>query len=393
MHVWRNPRLSERMSELDGLRGLALLAVVLRHYVGEGVRRVGLHPWQEHSSILTYLAAITGLASFFVLSGFLIGGILYDSKESKDYFRTFFARRVFRICPLYCLWFLLFLIGLMVVGTNSGASSEIPLYINGRLSWDPRAIFNLHIPLWSFPVFLQNIAIKPTGGGVPIWMGVTWSLGVEVQFYLLVTLPIRKLNGPRIAWMAAALILIALIVRLSIWLSGDFFVRSRLLLPCQADAFGLGILTALACREKAVWQWLSSHRWLLYGLLLIFGSGFETLYRYPGLIDAVGLTMIDLFCTVVLLLLVVNPGRLEKRFFGSWVLVKLGDMSYAVYVMHLGISALLHYAFFRENQVGNALSMSVTALAFGVAPLLAAASWHFVEKPFIRYSYKTFRYG
>ena len=56
-------------------------------------------------------------------------------------------------------------------------------------------------------------------------------------------------------------------------------------------------------------------------------------------------------------------------------------MSYAVYVMHLGISALLHYAFFRENQVGNALSMSVTALAFGVVLLLAAASWHFVEKP------------
>ena len=204
-------------------------------------------------------------------------------KSPKTTFARFLLVAFFEYAPFYCLWFLLFLIGLMVVGTNSGASSEIPLYINGRLSWDPRAIFNLHIPLWSFPVFLQNIAIKPTGGGVPIWMGVTWSLGVEVQFLSFsytahseIERPKNRVDGRSFDLNRAYSPAVDLVV----W-------RFLCEVPTIAALSSGCVWTRDSYRssmpgKKAVWQRLSSHRWLLYGLLLIFGSGFETLYRYPG---------------------------------------------------------------------------------------------------------------
>jgi hypothetical protein len=88
-----------RIPELDGLRGIAILLVLLWHAVFQ---------IQPHSTLLTRILSLgslswSGVDLFFVLSGFLIGGILLDEKHSPRYFETFYARRAYRILPLYAL--------------------------------------------------------------------------------------------------------------------------------------------------------------------------------------------------------------------------------------------------------------------------------------------------
>ncbi|MFZ2105839.1 MAG: acyltransferase family protein, partial [Roseiarcus sp.] len=76
--------MSDRSKPLDALRGVAISMVIARHYFGFGY-------------------GVLGVDLFFVLSGYLIGGILIDSRDEPSYFSTFYGRRVFRIMPLYLL--------------------------------------------------------------------------------------------------------------------------------------------------------------------------------------------------------------------------------------------------------------------------------------------------
>src|SRR5262249_22413000 len=141
-------RSGTRVPELDGLRGLAILLVILCHYVGNA----------EHSSLGVWpsraLAAFnigwSGVDLFFVLSGFLIGGILLEERESANYFRAFYMRRMFRILPLYYGWTLLF--GALVIGAVWLSPGRFPVSYRD---------------LWQVPahlLFLQNFWI-----GMPKW--------------------------------------------------------------------------------------------------------------------------------------------------------------------------------------------------------------------------------
>jgi peptidoglycan/LPS O-acetylase OafA/YrhL len=362
---------------------MCILLVVTYHYVWLVVERVGLRPWQKNSLEVTQLG-IVGLDIFFVLSGFLIGGILLDAKHAQNYFRTFYARRFCRVLPLYTLIFGLFLIGLQIVGPDSNPTSSV--------WWDPKALFNRNVPVWSYTVFLQNVEMVLHHRFGASWMVVTWSLALEEQFYALLPALIRILSVQAIRRLGIWAIFVALFVRLAFWFSGDFFFGGFYLFPSRVGAFGLGVLAALACRNETTWTWLSSHRRLLYGLLLLFGIGLEFFREYPGLIVPIGLTWIDVFGTILLLLTVVNPGRFEKAFFGNTALMMIGTVSYAIYVFHYPVSALLHYGFFGLHHASNGSSLAVGGLAFVVVLGLAALSWRYMEHPILRYAQKTFRY-
>src|ERR1700687_4769637 len=101
-----------RIPELDGLRGMAILLVLVAHYFAV--------PGTRAASLLNgywFRLGWTGVDLFFVLSGFLIGGILLEVRDSPNYFRTFYARRFFRIIPLYFAWILIYVV-LSVFGWN-----------------------------------------------------------------------------------------------------------------------------------------------------------------------------------------------------------------------------------------------------------------------------------
>ncbi len=377
--TWQNPRLTGRVVELDGVRGLAILLVLICHHFAQTIHNPPSHSWQAYS--LTVLGITwSGVDLFFVLSGFLIGGILYDAKTSPAYYRTFYLRRIARIFPLYFLWTALFVIGLCLVTP----ASPTPL----------RALFNWDIPVWSFPLFLQNVLMKVHQTFGPSWILSTWSLAVEEQFYFLLPFLVRQLNCRGIVGVAGTAIVLAPIVRVLLSNSGDPFIGPYTLLPCRADALGFGVLIALAARNERIWNWLVSHRSYLYAAFFFAGCGVLFLLKYQQWLYGPGLSWIAISYSLLLLLTLVNPGPLEKAVFRSTILVKLGTVAYAVYIFHQGIYGLYQYAFFgRQPVIDGWPSFFVTLLSIATVLLMAALSWRFLEKPLIRYAHANFSYA
>ena len=373
---WRNPRLAGRVPELDGIRGLAILLVLIWHYVAIGL------PF-ETNSWQTYLLrplrlTWSGVDLFFVLSGFLIGGILVEAKRSPNYYQTFYLRRAYRILPIYFLWFGVFLVGLSCARPDRGHAFQ--------------AIFNRDLPVWVYPVFLQNFAATHAQTFGPIWMGVTWSLAVEEQFYLLLPFFVQKLNTRGTVVLCLASIVLAPVVRLALTRSGDAFLGPYTLLPCRADALGLGVLVALACRDQRAWIWLSARRRHIKAAFLVMTCGVVFLLFNQRQLFSFGLTWIAGFYTLLLVLVVVEPGPIAKAVFKSQLLVRLGAIAYAVYLFHQGINAILHWALFGDTETAGWSSLSVTGLSLIAVLLLATLSWRLMEKPLIRHAHRSFRY-
>ena len=235
--------LSARIPELDGLRGLAILLVILCHYVGNPDHTpLGFFP---HRFLLAFTVGWSGVDLFFVLSGFLIGGILLDARNSPQYFRAFYMRRVFRILPIYYLWTLLF------AATVIAALVFFP----GRLGVAFSDLLRVPVQL----LFLQNIFI-----GMPhftwTWFVVTWSLAIEEQFYLLAPPLIRFLSLRRFVITLAATIVLAPVLRFMLfryWAPGTYLCA--FLMPCRADSLSCGMLLAVAWRDARFREFIRIH--------------------------------------------------------------------------------------------------------------------------------------
>src|SRR5271170_207550 len=185
-----------RIPELDGLRGLAILLVVICHYIADA-EHSQLGFWWHH-----FLSALSvgwsGVDLFFVLSGFLIGGILLDSRNSPRYFRTFYLRRIYRILPIYYTWVALYA-AIVAVGVY---------LLPGRM---PVAARDLGVvPV--YVLFLQNAFSSPSVFQAQ-WLGVTWSLAVEEQFYLFAPPLVRMISTRRLAYALGTIVCAAPLLR------------------------------------------------------------------------------------------------------------------------------------------------------------------------------------
>src|SRR5271155_4280107 len=146
----------KRIPELDGLRGIAILMVLVYHYTG----------WRW---------GWTGVDLFFVLSGFLIGGILMDAKSATNYYSVFYTRRFYRIVPLYAV-----------------TVCMLPLLLATHYEW---FTVGNKIPWYAYATFTQNFWMVKLEKLGTMALAVTWSLAIEEQFYL--TLPIIVRNVSR----------------------------------------------------------------------------------------------------------------------------------------------------------------------------------------------------
>jgi peptidoglycan/LPS O-acetylase OafA/YrhL len=170
-----------RIVELDGLRGMAALSVVLAHYFGEVNHRIGMLDlgW-------------VGVILFFVLSGFLVGGILMDNRDAPRFFSAFYARRAFRIFPIYYLVVCLAL-------AFSDATRGSP--------WS-----DAHFDPLVYAAYAQNIAATLYGPEGKVFQPL-WTLAVEEQFYLLAPVFIFFCPPRLLARAVLALILMAPFLR------------------------------------------------------------------------------------------------------------------------------------------------------------------------------------
>ena len=371
-----------RIPELDGLRGLAILSVVFYHYIASGFAPPGglLDRFIRNVFPLTW----TGVDLFFVLSGFLIGGILMDCRNTENYFRTFYLRRVCRIFPLYFLWLSLFFI--------------LPWLFAPRFPPDwYRTVFSEQIPRfpqWGYFFFLQNFYVAQTTLFGPFWMAPTWSLAIEEQFYLLLPLmiwlvPVRKLPGTLIA-----LILLVPALRVYFYLYHPALF-TYVLLPCRADTLLLGVLCDCLVRQERSRCWLEKRRGQLHLALvvLLLGAGGLTVLSKqqtnPVFFNSFELATFGytwlamLYACLLLGVVIAQKGLIAGVMRLRW-LRQLGTIAYGVYITHVSILYLTYGLILgKEPEIKDALDVVVTAVAFLTTLLIAAISWRFLEKPII----------
>jgi peptidoglycan/LPS O-acetylase OafA/YrhL len=371
----------KRIPELDGLRGLAIFLVILCHYVGEPPHGIS-HSWQSRiGSILDQGA--TGVDLFFVLSGFLIGGILMSTRESPQYYNTFYLRRFHRIIPLYYSW-LVFYGALWVISSKWGGP--------GSVSFRPAT------PYWVFFLFLQNYFLRPNQIQA-FWLVSLWSLAVEEQFYLVAPPLVRKLTNRRLTMVMIAVVAFALLLRsvLCLVYGARGAVFAYFWTPCRADDIALGVLLAIGWATPQAKLWAEKHLIFLYSMLgtcaaVLIINEYWMARPFSYVSATYCRTFFGLFFAFLVAVLLIDPGSVLGKFFRLRPLRELGKISYCVYIIHQGFEWGV-FRILRHDvpRFDSWPSIGITMLALAVTIGVAELSWHFFEHPLIRRGHR-YRY-
>src|SRR5882762_9394794 len=343
--------------QFDGLRGIAILLVLIGHS--------GFLEALPHAGKLEY--ARFGVDLFFVLSGFLITGILTDSKGSPHFFRNFYARRVLRIWPLYyAVLFVAFVVA--------------PLFAP---SMRPTAVST-----WpAFVFYVQNIVFV-NRETYPFGLGATWSLAVEEQFYLTWPLLVFLFKKRTLAIICVSLVVVSLSLRLASRFYGapsgfiHFFTLSRL------DAIAFGSLAALWLRSPSCtlvrWR-IRAYQFLGLGvagtiLVRILMHRNSSIVSYTFLAIAfVGLLGISLTSDP-------RSSLLGRSLSAAW-LRYIGKISYGIYLLHYPLFILWarfigSLGFYQTHKLAGNLEGFAGQII--LATIAASISWRFFEEPILR---------
>jgi len=359
-----------RISALDGLRGLAILLVLLWHAVFDQYSPSPV----IHKLLVIGKLSWSGVDLFFVLSGFLIGGILLDAKDSPSYYKTFYLRRAFRILPLY-----LVLLGIYFVIRPTLLGAWMRFQVT-------------EVPALSLFTFTQNFWMalpKYFGGGI----GATWSLAIEEQFYLLMPFLVRKLRRTQLIFVLLAAVILAPVLRFGlIRFFPQWGCAPYVLMPCRADALSLGVLCAILVRRPYLYaRVLPFVPWgigiLLVPLAWLTHHGHDP---FSKSIAILGYSLLALFYACWLLLAAAGGlPFLENR----W-LRNLGGIAYGTYLLHVPLISLVAHiadqAFLGRPHAGAIAVVLAAVIGVGVTLILASLSWRFFEHPLVIHSH---RYG
>lgn len=330
---------------LDGVRGLAIALVLISHLM--------LFNDQTGSRFGDSLAALRGLGwvgvdLFFVLSGFLITGILYDTLHNPRYFRSFYMRRFLRIFPLYYgFLFFLMILGHWTHGLHfvwGGRQYVLLSYLQNTGLWFP--VTGFHIGEWAD-------------------LGHFWSLAVEEQFYLLWPLLVFLVRGRRrLIALGLALSGIALLLRIVLYWRGASPMLIFMLTPCRMDTLLLGGCMALAIRGESGWI---PRRWMGWMVLIALASaaviaaytlwhlGTDMRSFFFG--ATFGYTVIALGC-IAILVASLEPASAANHIFRWSILRSLGKYSYGIYVLHIFVAHFIAVVTFR--MLGTSLRIFLT---------------------------------
>lgn len=371
------PLSARRIPELDGLRGLAILLVLFCHFGYESNSAAG-HRWVFY---LLDAGALSwsGVDLFFVLSGFLIGGILLDVRDSPNYFKAFYARRFFRIIPIYAV-----VAGAFYLCVVCG--------VPGRMAGSDW-LFGPTVPWYSYATFTQNVRYALGESNLAYWLASTWSLAVEEQFYLVLPAVVWFVSRRRLPYLLGGAILAAPLLRLFLDLNYSWGkLASFNLMPCRADALLLGVAAALLVRNRSTWDSLKSNRRRLAWVGIVLLAGLAPFVLLKGVdpnrsfwMSTLGFSWFAVLYAVLLLLaLLYSDGWLGRILRNSW-LKALGTISYGVYLIHRPVLGLM-FAIFRGKQpwAETSAERGLVLLALALTIAIASLSWTFFERPILK---------
>jgi peptidoglycan/LPS O-acetylase OafA/YrhL len=374
---------SRRIRELDGLRGIAILIVVVWHYF-YFYPAPGHHPASMLRSIyLRFEQCIatgwTGVDLFFVLSGFLIGGILLDAKGSPDYFKTFYARRFYRIIPLYYVWIAGYIASILLFRVVPGWN----VYASGELGfW----------PILSHFLFIQNLGFISYTGISGVWFISTWSLAVEEQFYLIAPVVIRICSRRILPALLCSVVIAAPLFRLFVhnyWHPVMTLDAAYILMPCRADGLSIGVLAAYFWRSESFRGFFSQHIGVLYGSCGLFLIGVAALNflspdQHSIAMISLGYTWFALFYVQILLLALIHPAGPVGIVARIKFLRYLGGISYCVYIVHQAALPVAGKLLHLLPMFSPSLQAAIAPfLAIGICLGIAILSWRYFESRMI----------
>lgn len=359
---------SERWIELDGVRGLAALLVIYAHL---------FLIWMPASPApVFWLRTLTGQAwtgvyLFYVLSGFLIGGVLLQNRSAENYFSVFYLRRGLRILPVYFI-----LLGVFALARLAPSLQSRPEFSAG------------HVPFWNYFLLIQNFSMARTGDWGAAPLGVTWSVALEEQFYLFLPLWIRFMP---VRWLPFSFLGLAALG--PVFRATAPLAHAPFLVPGSGEAlfFGTWLAWAFANRpeffQRPVWRRSVAGVWGLSacGMVLLVAK------KNLGVFSV---TVITAFWASFLWLVLAFMGTIWTAPLRHVILRTVGSISYTVYLFH-HLVALLIFVWLTGDPPRHSLSavtgFGVSVLAFACTLALAGISFAGMECRLINFGRK-FKY-
>lgn len=358
--------LGRHIPALDGFRGLAIMMVLLCHF--------GWGTYTGRGPLVAFFGVIVsggwvGVDLFFVLSGYLITGILLDTLDTPRYFQKFYTRRALRIFPVYYAVLLVFLLLTPALKLNwNGSFPYLLVYLTNYISV---ARLNLH------------------GSHILIDLTHFWSLAVEEQFYLVWPFVVWWAGtAKRLKWVAIAVILVAPIARVVAHSRGLDTLALYLWTPFRADSLAWGGLMAVTLR-------LSRRQSLVriaYVLMSLGGVSVVVIcwargsYFLDIVNDTAGFSALGAFFAG-LLVLIQQPKFFLHRFFILPPLRWIGKYSYGIYIYHyLFVNYVIPPRRWVVSHTHSVLIGVVVAELCGAGFAIAAAylSFELYEKRWLR---------
>lgn len=366
----------KHISELDAVRGIAIILVMLYHF------SIPLHHDQNLIAFDYYFIRLLqsgwmGVDLFFVLSGFLITGILLDTRNKKNYFSSFFARRTLRIFPLY-FGFLFVLIILLPSISSSFAIKFSSLIENQFWFW----------------TYLSNWRIAYLGGFSEMPAGYLWSLAVEEQFYLI--WPLIVYFGHRyIKQLIFLLIALSLSLRFYFLNEGVSTTSVYVMTFSHMDSLLLGAMVAVFVREsmpKIPIKYNSLQLALVFflicflGIFIVFNGNFA---YYSANVLRYGMFVVAFIFACFVLLVVLRDSSTKYTLLNSKSLQNVGKYSYALYLFHHPVGIIVEEHIFSSSSfmlLGSKIPAALLSYSISatVSYILAIASWNIYEKHFLK---------
>jgi peptidoglycan/LPS O-acetylase OafA/YrhL len=372
------------MPAIDGLRGIAILLVLIHHFTpavsGSAFTKSMLHI--AHTGWI-------GVDLFFVLSGFLITCILLKTRNNPDYFINFYARRTLRIFPIYYLTLVVLLVGLPTLLHMPVVGLMLDQWFH-QTTRDLQSMLDGQAWLW---LYGANVKIALEGER---WGAVNhfWSLAVEEHFYLVWPVVVYFVSRQQLKRVCLILILSTPILRAMMMGAGFDSVVPYVFTLTRVDSLAVGgLLAALVTERNGFAKWTPR----LGGMALMAGVMFIAIIAYYGRLhrddfftSVFGYSLLAVLSAwVVLKAAQIRPYTLTCRLLANPVFVSLGKYSYGIYVTHMFFVPVYIklFGWGTLRDITGAYWMAIVlhcVLAIGCSWGIAFVCYHVFEKHFLR---------